>query len=255
MPNKKPTVLIILDGWGYSQETESNAIFHAKTPVLDNLLANYPNMLIGTSGMAVGLPDGQMGNSEVGHVNLGAGRVVYQDFTRITKSIADNEFNNTPALAAAVDKAVSQDKAVHICGLMSPGGVHSHEDHIFAMIDLAKARGASKIYLHAFLDGRDTPPRSAESSLVKAQEKFAELGCGQVASLIGRYYAMDRDQRWERVEAAYNVIVDGTSEYQFDNAVDALAAAYERDEKDEFVAATAITNQNGEVITVKTVIQ
>lgn len=251
MPNKKPTVLIILDGWGYSQNTESNAIFHAKTPVIDNLMANYPNMLIGTSGMAVGLPEGQMGNSEVGHVNLGAGRVVYQDFTRITKSIADDEFKDTPALCQAVDKAVTNNKAVHICGLLSPGGVHSHEDHIIAMIDAAKARGAEKIYLHAFLDGRDTPPRSAEAPLKRANDKFAELGCGQIASVIGRYYAMDRDQRWERVEAAYNVIVDGKAEYQYSSAADALAAAYARDENDEFVAASAITTPGGDTIKIE----
>jgi 2,3-bisphosphoglycerate-independent phosphoglycerate mutase len=251
MPNKKPTVLIILDGWGYSKKTESNAIFHANTPVIDNLIANKPNMLIGTSGMAVGLPDGQMGNSEVGHVNLGAGRVVYQDFTRITKSIADNEFNQTPALCAAVDKAVSADKAIHICGLLSPGGVHSHEDHIIAMIELAKARGANKVYLHVFTDGRDTPPRSAENSLIKVQNKFSELGCGQIASIIGRYYAMDRDQRWERVEASYNAMVCGEGLYQYDNAVDALAAAYARDENDEFVSASTIATPNGESVTVE----
>ena len=248
MSNKKSTVLIILDGWGYRENEQSNAIFHAKTPVIDNLMANYPNMLIQTSGMAVGLPDGQMGNSEVGHVNLGAGRIVYQDFTRITKAIADNEFNNTPALCQAVDKAVAKNKAVHICGLMSPGGVHSHEDHIIAMIDLAKERGAEKIYLHAFLDGRDTPPRSAEASLIKAQEKFAEIGCGQVASLIGRYYAMDRDLRWDRVETSYNLMTQGKSDYQFSNAVEALAAAYQRDENDEFVKASAITDAQGNAI-------
>ncbi len=251
MPNKKPTVLIILDGWGYSQNTESNAIFHAKTPVIDNLMANYPNMLIGTSGMAVGLPEGQMGNSEVGHVNLGAGRVVYQDFTRITKSIADDEFKDTPALCQAVDKAVTNNKAVHICGLLSPGGVHSHEDHIIAMIEAAKARGAEKIYLHAFLDGRDTPPRSAEAPLKRANDKFAELGCGQIASVIGRYYAMDRDQRWERVEAAYNVMVDGKAEHQYSSTADALAAAYARDENDEFVAASAITTPSGDTIKIE----
>jgi len=162
---------MILDGWGYREEASSNAILKANTPVLDNLKANYPNMLIETSGMAVGLPDGQMGNSEVGHVNLGAGRIVYQDFTRITKAIEEGEFNQTPALCQAVDKAVANDKAVHIFGLLSPGGVHSHEDHIFAMMELAKTRGAKKVYLHAFLDGRDTPPRSAKASLEKAQQK------------------------------------------------------------------------------------
>ena len=250
MPNKKSTLLIILDGWGYSENSESNAIYHAKTPVMDDLMANYPNMLIDTSGMAVGLPDGQMGNSEVGHVNLGAGRVVYQDFTRITKAIEDGEFEQNPALTQAVDKAVVQNKAVHIFGLMSPGGVHSHEDHIFAMMELAKKRGAEKIYLHAFLDGRDTPPRSAEASLKKAQDKFAELGTGQIASIVGRYYAMDRDQRWERVEAAYSLMVCGQADYQFGNAIDALNAAYQRDENDEFVKASAITDAQGETIKV-----
>jgi 2,3-bisphosphoglycerate-independent phosphoglycerate mutase len=210
-------------------------------------------MLIQTSGMAVGLPEGQMGNSEVGHVNLGAGRVVYQDFTRITKAIEDVEFNQNPALCQAVDKAVKHDKAVHIFGLMSPGGVHSHEDHIFAMIELAKTRGATKVYLHTFLDGRDTPPRSAKASLVKAQEKFSQLfpdGNGQIASVIGRYYAMDRDQRWDRVEAAYDLMVSGQSQYQFKDAVSALDAAYARDENDEFVSASAILNSDGDTIEV-----
>lgn len=243
-------VLIILDGWGYSENQESNAIYHANTPVLDKLQAEYPTMLINTSGMAVGLPEGQMGNSEVGHVNLGAGRVVYQDFTRITKSIADDEFQQNPALAKAVDSAVSNDKAVHIFGLMSPGGVHSHEDHIFAMIDSAYQKGARKIYLHAFLDGRDTPPRSAQASLEKAQQKFADLGCGQVASIVGRYYAMDRDQRWERVEAAYDLVVDGQAQYNETDAVEALLAAYQRDENDEFVKPTAIKSADGKTITI-----
>jgi len=248
MPNKKPTVLLILDGWGYRESTESNAIFHAKTPVLDDLNARYPNMLIGTSGMAVGLPDGQMGNSEVGHVNLGAGRIVYQDFTRITKSIDDNEFNENAALNNAVLQAVANDKAIHVFGLLSPGGVHSHEEHMFAMLELAKEKGANKIYLHAFLDGRDTPPRSAEASLIKAQEKFQQLGCGQIASVIGRYYAMDRDQRWDRVELAYNLMVSGEAEYKYSSATDALEAAYARDENDEFVAASAILDANNNAI-------
>ncbi|WP_286263429.1 2,3-bisphosphoglycerate-independent phosphoglycerate mutase [Thalassotalea atypica] len=250
MPNKKSMVLIILDGWGYSENKDSNAIFHANTPTLDKLKAEYPNMLINTSGMAVGLPDGQMGNSEVGHVNLGAGRVVYQDFTRITKAIEDGEFNQNATLTGAIDGAVAHDKAVHIFGLLSPGGVHSHEDHIFAMMDLAKTRGATKIYLHAFLDGRDTPPRSAHASLQKAQNKFAEIGCGQVASIIGRYFAMDRDQRWDRVETAYNLMVSGTAAFEFNDATSALDAAYERDENDEFVQASAIVNAQGETIKV-----
>ena len=251
MPNKKSTVLIILDGWGYRENPESNAIYHAKTPVLDNLMANKPNMLIETSGMAVGLPDGQMGNSEVGHVNLGAGRIVYQDFTRITKAIEDKEFQRNATLVNALESAISNNKAIHVFGLLSPGGVHSHEDHILAMLEMAAAKGAKAIYLHAFLDGRDTPPRSAEASLIKAQAKFAELGCGQVASVIGRYYAMDRDQRWERVESAYNLMVSGQAEYQYSNATDALHAAYKREENDEFVKASAITKPNGEVIQIE----
>ncbi len=251
MPNKKSTVLIILDGWGYRENPESNAIYHAKTPVLDDLMANRPNMLIETSGMAVGLPDGQMGNSEVGHVNLGAGRIVYQDFTRITKAIADKEFQQNPALVNTVENAVSNNKAIHVFGLLSPGGVHSHEEHIFAMLTMAAEKGAKRVYLHAFLDGRDTPPRSAEASLIKAQEKFAELGCGQVASVIGRYYAMDRDQRWDRVELAYNLMVSGRAQFQYSNATDALHAAYARDENDEFVQASAITKGNGDTIQVE----
>jgi len=255
MANKKSTVLMILDGWGYREEASSNAILKAKTPVLDNLKANYPNMLIDTSGMAVGLPEGQMGNSEVGHVNLGAGRIVYQDFTRITKAIKDDEFNETPALCQAVDKAVTDDKAVHIFGLLSPGGVHSHEEHIFAMMELAKSRGAKKVYLQAFLDGRDTPPRSAKASLEKAQQKFEQLfatdsGEGQIASVIGRYFAMDRDQRWDRVETAYNLMVSGEGLHQYDNALSALDAAYQRDENDEFVSASVITTPNGDTIKV-----
>lgn len=251
MPNKKSMVLIILDGWGHRESTQSNAIFHANTPVLDGLKAQYPNMLIQTSGMAVGLPEGQMGNSEVGHVNLGAGRVVYQEFTRITKAIADDEFRHNPALCQAVDKAVNLGKAVHVFGLLSPGGVHSHEQHIFAMLDMAKQRGASKIYLHAFLDGRDTPPRSALSSITKAEQKFAELGVGQIASLVGRYFAMDRDQRWDRVEQAYNLMVSGEGLHQYNNATDALQGAYQRDENDEFVSASAILNQQGQAIEIE----
>ncbi len=255
MPNKKSMVLVILDGWGYREDSESNAIFHAKTPVLDNLKAHYPNMLIGTSGMAVGLPEGQMGNSEVGHVNLGAGRVVYQDFTRITKAIDDGEFKTNPALCNAVDKASVNNNAIHIFGLLSPGGVHSHENHLIAMIELAKARGAKKVYLHAFLDGRDTPPRSAEASLIKVNDAFNALfteqeDSGQIASIIGRYYAMDRDQRWDRVETAYNLMVSGQADHQYMNVVEALASAYQRGENDEFVNASAILDPQGNTIEV-----
>ncbi|MBE1286795.1 MAG: 2,3-bisphosphoglycerate-independent phosphoglycerate mutase [Alteromonadaceae bacterium] len=242
---KAPLALLILDGWGYREDPENNAILAANTPVLDELTQSYPNTLISGSGLDVGLPDGQMGNSEVGHVNLGAGRVVYQDFTKITKSIADGDFAQNPALTGAIDKAVAQNKAVHIMGLLSPGGVHSHEDHIFAAIRLAAQRGAQHIYLHGFLDGRDTPPRSAQASLQKADEVFAEVGVGRTATIVGRYFAMDRDNRWERVAAAYQLLTKGEGAYQADNAVAGLVSAYERDENDEFVKATVI----GEAVT------
>ena len=237
---KKPMVLVILDGYGYREDQQDNAIFNAKTPVMDALWAKCPHTLVDASGLEVGLPDRQMGNSEVGHVNLGAGRIVYQDLTRLDVEIKERTFFSNPALAGAVDNAVAQGKAVHIMGLLSAGGVHSHEDHILAMVELAAARGAEKIYLHAFLDGRDTPPRSAESSLKRFEEKFAELGKGRVATIIGRYYAMDRDNRWDRVEQAYDLMTQAKGEYQADTAVAGLQAAYARDENDEFVKATVI---------------
>lgn len=236
----KPLVLIILDGFGHSDSHEYNAVYSAKMPVFDRLLANQPNGLISGSGMDVGLPDGQMGNSEVGHMNLGAGRVVYQDFTRVTKAIRDGEFFSNPTICAAVDKAVSAGKAVHIMGLLSDGGVHSHQDHLVAMAELAARQGAEKIYLHAFLDGRDTPPRSAKASLELMDATFARLGKGRTASIIGRYFAMDRDNRWDRVEAAYNLIVDGEALFHAATPVAGLEAAYARDENDEFVKATSI---------------
>ncbi len=236
----KPLVLIILDGFGHSESHEYNAVYSANKPVLDRLTKTVPNGLISGSGMDVGLPDGQMGNSEVGHMNLGAGRVVYQDFTRVTKAIRDGEFFENPTICTAVDKAVKAGKAVHILGLLSDGGVHSHQDHIVAMAELAAKRGADKIYLHAFLDGRDTPPKSAEAPLQLLDQTFARLGKGRTASIIGRYFAMDRDNRWDRVTAAYELIVDGTSEYTAASAVEGLNAAYERGESDEFVKATSI---------------
>jgi 2,3-bisphosphoglycerate-independent phosphoglycerate mutase len=237
---KKPLVLMILDGWGYREESESNAILAANTPVLDNLWATRPRTLISGSGLDVGLPDGQMGNSEVGHVNLGAGRIVYQDFTRITKAIDDGEFEHNPVLVENIDKAVNAGKAVHLMGLLSPGGVHSHEDHIIAAIKLAAKRGAKAIYFHAFLDGRDTPPRSAQASIEKIEALFAELDCGRLASIVGRYYAMDRDNRWERVESAYNLMVCAEGQHTYSNGVEALLAAYDRNENDEFVAASLV---------------
>lgn len=244
----KPLVLLILDGWGYREDPTDNAIVQANTPVMDRLWRDYPHSLISGSGMDVGLPEGQMGNSEVGHVNLGSGRVVYQDFTRITKAIADGDFYQNPVLVNAVRSAAQTGKAVHLMGLLSPGGVHSHEDHLIAMIELAAREGANAIYLHAFLDGRDTPPRSAEASLRRVAEKFAEIGKGQIASVIGRYYAMDRDKRWDRVEQAYDLIVDGKADYQFNDAVSALHAAYQRDENDEFVKASVILSADSKPV-------
>lgn len=238
--SKKPMVLVILDGYGYREEQQDNAIFSAKTPVMDALWTKRPHTLVDASGLEVGLPDRQMGNSEVGHVNLGAGRIVYQDLTRLDVEIKERTFFSNPVLSGAVDNAVAAGKAVHIMGLLSAGGVHSHEDHILAMVKLAAERGAEKIYLHAFLDGRDTPPRSAESSLKRFEDKFAELGKGRVASIIGRYYAMDRDNRWDRVEQAYDLITLAKGEFTTATAVEGLQNAYARDENDEFVKATVI---------------
>lgn len=235
---KKPLVLIILDGWGYREDPDSNAILAAKTPNLDNLKATHPFTLISGSGMDVGLPHGQMGNSEVGHINLGSGRIVYQDFTRITKSIETGEFNDNPVLNNAISS--SSTGVIHIFGLLSPGGVHSHDEHIQAMIKLAHEKGAKQIYLHAFLDGRDTPPRSAQEPLRAVDTLCQSLGNAKVASIIGRYYAMDRDKRWERVESAYNMLTLGEAEYSYASVDEALHAAYERDENDEFVKGTTI---------------
>jgi len=242
---KRPLALLILDGWGYRENTQKNAVYHANTPVLDRLNAQYPNSLISGSGLDVGLPDGQMGNSEVGHINIGSGRIVYQELTRIGKAIEDGEFDKNQALVESIDKAIANQGAVHIMGLLSPGGVHSHESHIEAMCRLAVARGAKQVYLHAFLDGRDTPPRSAKGSLAHFDDLFTTLGTGRVASIIGRYYAMDRDNRWDRVSQAYELITEGKSLHQYPNAVEALEAAYARDENDEFVGSSAILDTQG----------
>ena len=237
---KGPLALLILDGWGSRSDTSNNAVFHAKTPVLDSLNEKYAHSLISGSGLDVGLPDGQMGNSEVGHINIGSGRIVYQELTRIGKAIDDGEFFDNPALTKAVDTAIANNGAVHIMGLLSAGGVHSHESHIAAMCQLAAKRGAKAIYLHAFLDGRDTPPRSAKASLEQFDKLFADLGVGKIASIVGRYYAMDRDNRWERVSQAYEVITEGKGKFTAASAVEGLESAYARDENDEFVAATTI---------------
>jgi 2,3-bisphosphoglycerate-independent phosphoglycerate mutase len=248
---KSPLVLLILDGFGYSGEAKHNAIATANAPVWQTLWSQNPKTLIHTSGMAVGLPEGQMGNSEVGHMTLGAGRVVYQNFTRINKAIADGDFYTNPVFCDAIDKAVAEDKAVHIMGLLSPGGVHSHEDHINAMLELAAQRGAKKIFIHASLDGRDCPPRSAKPSLEKTQALCKSLGVGQIASVIGRFYSMDRDNRWDRVEQAYRLMTEGAASYSYDDAISALEAAYQRDENDEFVKATSIHGPDGKAIAIE----
>lgn len=246
---KKTTALFILDGFGYSETSQSNAIEKANNPTWDRLWNTYPKSLVKTSGLAVGLPDGQMGNSEVGHMNLGAGRIVYQNFTRISKAIDDGDFFDNRVLTGAVDAAVGQDKAVHILGLLSPGGVHSHEDHIIAMMELAAKRGAKAVYVHAFLDGRDTPPRSAKASLEKIAAKFDALAVGHIATLVGRYYAMDRDNRWERVQEAYDVMTSGKAANVVSTALEGLELAYSQDKNDEFCPATSV-QPNGEAVTI-----
>lgn len=248
---KRPVALIILDGFGYSTSDKYNAISAANAPTWQSVWQKAPSTTIATSGLRVGLPEGQMGNSEVGHMSLGAGRVVYQNFTRINKAIADGDFFENPVYCQAIDKAVSQGKAVHIMGLLSAGGVHSHEKHIFAIMDLAVKRGAKQLYLHAFLDGRDCPPRSAEPSIKLAEEKFKALGLGRIASVCGRFFSLDRDNRWDRVQTAYDLMTQASAEYKAGSALDALTAAYARDENDEFVKPTVITDAAGKGVEIE----
>jgi 2,3-bisphosphoglycerate-independent phosphoglycerate mutase len=239
-PPPKPLILIVLDGWGYSERIPHNAIAAARKPAWDSLWARYPHTLIQASESSVGLPADQMGNSEVGHLNLGAGRVVYQEYTRIERAIASGEFFTNQTLTDAVDLAIVTGRAVHILGLLSPGGVHSHENQIHAMAELAARRGAEQICVHAFLDGRDTPPQSAAASIRMMEDKFRALGRGRIASLIGRYYAMDRDHRWPRIQAAYDLLTGGPAAHAAASAAAGLEAAYARGETDEFVQATRI---------------
>lgn len=236
----KPVLLLILDGFGYSEKTEHNAIYAAKKPVWERLWAQYPHTLIHTSEKRVGLPTGQMGNSEVGHLNIGAGRVVYQELSRVDLAIEDGTLGQNPALAQAIDQAITNNKALHIMGLLSAGGVHSHENHIFALLESAVQKGLKQIYLHAFLDGRDTPPKSAAGSIKAFEDKCLALGAGRIATIVGRFYAMDRDNRWERVQPAYELITQGRAEFCADNAQAGLEQAYLRGETDEFVKTTVI---------------
>lgn len=238
---KKPLALIILDGWGLSQDVNGNAIAQANTPNIKNYLANYPHTTLTCSGEEVGLPAGQMGNSEVGHLNIGAGRVVYQELTRITKSIKDGDFFENPEFLKAVQNVKQKNSALHIMGLLSDGGVHSHIRHLFAVLKLAADQGLTKVFYHAILDGRDVPPSSAKAYMRALQTKMTELGVGQVATVSGRYYAMDRDRRWERTEPAYRAMVYAEGQ-QANSALEAIDVAYERGETDEFVKPTIVTD-------------
>ena len=209
---KKPTVLLILDGYGLNDKVEGNAVANAKTPVMDKLMKEYPFVKGYASGLAVGLPDGQMGNSEVGHLNMGAGRIVYQELTRITKAIEDGDFFENEALVDAVNNVKANNSALHLFGLLSDGGVHSHNTHLYGLLEMAKRNGIEKVYVHAFLDGRDTAPTSGKEFVQELCDKMKEIGVGQVATVSGRYYAMDRDNNWDRVEKAYDAITKGVGE-------------------------------------------
>lgn len=237
--NKKPTVLMILDGYGLNGKKEGNAIAQANTPVMDRLMKEYPFVEGNASGMAVGLPDGQMGNSEVGHLNMGAGRIVYQELTRITKEIQEGTFFENPALLEAVENCKANDTALHLFGLVSDGGVHSHNTHIYGLLDLAKRNGLSKVYVHCFLDGRDTPPESGRDFVAELEAKMAEIGVGEVASVMGRYYAMDRDNNYNRVKLAYDALTKGEG-LPAESACGAIADSYARGETDEFVKPSVV---------------
>ncbi len=238
--SKQTTLLLILDGFGINDLKDGNAIANANKPNLDRIMAKYPTVAGYASGMAVGLPDGQMGNSEVGHLNMGAGRIVYQELTRITKAIADGDFFENEALAGAMHNAKDNDKALHLFGLLSDGGVHSHNTHLYGLLEMAKKFGLTKVYVHAFLDGRDTAPASGKDFVATLEDKIKEIGVGEIATISGRYYAMDRDNRWDRVELAYNAIVNAQGETATD-AVTAMADSYAKEVYDEFVLPTIIT--------------
>ena len=229
-----PVALLILDGWGKAESGPGNAVTTAKTPNLDKLFSWYSSTTLAASGLDVGLPDGQMGNSEVGHLNIGAGRIIYQDLTKISKSIVDGDFFSNPGLLTAMKAATGNKSKLHLMGLLSDGGVHSHNTHLYALIQMARAQGVEEILVHAFLDGRDTPPRSAIHYLAELEAELIRIGSGRIATIIGRYYAMDRDNRWDRVERAWRALVQGEGQVAPDSAA-AIAAAYAADQNDEFV--------------------
>ena len=248
--SKKPTVLMILDGYGLNDTIEGNAVAEGKTPVMDKLMAEYPFVKGNASGMAVGLPEGQMGNSEVGHLNMGAGRIVYQELTKITKSIQDGDFFENKALVEACRNAKENNTALHMMGLVSDGGVHSHNEHIYGLLELAKRQGVEKVYVHCFLDGRDTPPASGKGYVEQLEAKMKEIGVGEVASVSGRYYAMDRDNRWDRVEKAYNALAKGEGVIS-DSATAGIQASYDAGKTDEFVEPMVIVKDGAPVVTIK----
>ncbi len=248
--SKIPVVLMILDGYGLNERTEGNAIALAKTPVMDELMADYPFVKGYASGLAVGLPDGQMGNSEVGHLNMGAGRIVYQDLTRITKEIEDGDFFENAELKRAMENAKENNTALHMYGLLSDGGVHSHITHVYALLEMAKRYGLTKVYVHCFLDGRDTPPSSGKDYVQQLSDKMQEIGVGEIATVMGRYYAMDRDNRWDRVEKAYRAIAYGEGD-QAASGVEAVAQSYAKEVTDEFVVPTVVMKDGKPVATVQ----
>ena len=243
--SKKPVVLMVLDGYGLSDNPEGNAVAMAQTPVMDKLMKECPFVKGNASGLAVGLPDGQMGNSEVGHMNIGAGRIIYQELTKITKSIQDGDFFQNPELLRAIENVKKNNSDLHLWGLLSDGGVHSHITHLYGLLELCKRQGVENVYVHAFLDGRDTPPASGKDYVAALDAKMKEIGVGKIASLSGRYYAMDRDNRWDRVEKAYASFVYGEGEKATD-AVQAMADSYAKDVTDEFVLPTVIVDEAGQ---------
>ena len=248
--SKKPTVLMILDGFGLNDKTEGNAVAQANKPNIDALMKDYPWVKGNASGLAVGLPDGQMGNSEVGHMNMGAGRIVYQELTRITKEIEDGDFFKNEALLAGMKNVKDNGSALHLYGLLSDGGVHSHITHLFGLLEMAKKEGLDKVYVHCFLDGRDTAPTSGKGFIEELEAKMKEIGVGEIATINGRYYAMDRDNRWDRVEKAYKAITEGVGETA-DSAVAAIDASYAKDVTDEFVVPTVIMKNGAPTATVQ----
>ena len=247
---KKPTVLMILDGYGLNERKDHNAVAEAKTPVMDKLMAECPFVKGNASGMAVGLPEGQMGNSEVGHMNMGAGRIVYQELTRITKEIQDGTFFENPALLEAVNNCKKNDSALHMFGLLSDGGVHSHITHLFGLLELAKRNGLSKVYVHGFLDGRDTPPASGKGYAEELEAEMKKLGVGEIASVMGRYYAMDRDNNYDRVKLAFDALTRGEG-LTAASATEGIKASYDREETDEFVKPTVVVKDGKPVATIK----